>query len=86
MHYGNGFELLIAVVFSMILQLVVLGPKAQDFVIPFCLVEEEYLPDFYLRSISIISELVLMRDQIGQINNLIGNYIMEMSNMKHIQR
>ena len=39
MHYENGFELLIEVVFYMIHQLVGLGPKSQEFVIPFLLGE-----------------------------------------------
>ena len=51
MHYDNGFELLIAVVFNMSPQLWIIGSKAQDLVIPFCLGEGEYLPDFLLRAI-----------------------------------
>ena len=57
MHYENGFELLIAVVFAMIPQLGVLGHKAQDIVIPFCLGEVEPLPDFHLRDLTIIGEI-----------------------------
>ena len=62
MHYDNGFELLIAVVLSMIPQLGGLGPKAQDLVIPFHLGEGEPLTYFHLIALVIGSELVLMRD------------------------
>ena len=86
MYYDNGFEHLIAFVFNMIPKLGGLGPKAQDLVILFCLGEEKYPPDFHLRALEIRSELVLTRDQIVQINNLTGKYIMELSKMKHLQR
>ena len=85
MHYENGFELLIAVVFSMSPQLGVLLPKAQDLVIPLCLGGGEYLPSFQLRALKIRSEIVLMRYQIVQINNLTVKYIMELSKLKNIQ-
>ena len=86
MHYDNGFELLIAVVFQMIPQLVGLGPKYQDLLIPFLLGEGEPLPYFHLRALLIRSKLVLMRDQKVQISNLILKYIMEMSKLKHLHR
>ena len=63
-----------------------LGPKSQDLVIPFFLGEGETIPDFYLRALTIISKLVLMRYQTVQINNLIGKYIMEPSKLKYIQQ
>ena len=72
MHYENLFDLLIAVVFAVIPQLVGLGPKYQDLVIPFRLGSEEPLSDFILRALEIRSELVLMRYQKGNINNLTG--------------
>ena len=78
MHYDNGFEILIAVVFSMSPQLGVLGPKAQDLVIPLCLGEGEYLPDFHFRALTIRIETVLMRYQTVQINKITGKYIMEL--------
>ena len=40
MQYDNGFKLLIAVIFNVIPQLVGLGPKSQDLVIPFFKVKE----------------------------------------------
>ena len=43
MHYANGFELLIEVIFTMSPQLGVLGPKYQDLVIPFRFGEGEPL-------------------------------------------
>ena len=85
MHYDNGFELLIEVVFYMSPQLGGIAPKSQDNVIPLCLGEGESRPHFHLRSLSIICELVLMRDKTVHINNLTGEYIMEMSNLKHPQ-
>ena len=39
MHYDNVSELIILVVLSMFPQLKVIGPRAQDRVIPFCLGE-----------------------------------------------
>ena len=86
MHYENLFELIIAVVFAISTQIGGLGTKAKDFVIPFHLSEEETLSYFHLRTLAIRSELVLMRDKIGQINNLTVKYIMELSKLKHIQR
>ena len=75
MHYENLFELIIAVIFSTIPKLGGLGPKAQDIAIPFHLCEGEPLPNFDLIALEIISKIVFMRDQIGQINNLTGKYI-----------
>ena len=80
MHYYNEFERIIAVVFSMSPQLGVLGPKAQDLVIPFRIVEGEPLTDFQLRALEIRSEPVLIRYQTVQINTLTGKYIMECQN------
>ena len=71
-HYDNGFELLIAVVFAIISHLVGLGTKAQDLVIPFYLGEGEPLSDFHLRTLAIRSELVIIRYQTVQINNPTG--------------
>ena len=85
MHYDNGFELLIAVVFSISPQLGVLGPKGQDLVIPLCLGEGEYLPYFHLKALTIRSEIVLTRYQTVQINNLTVKYIMELSKLKNVQ-
>ena len=85
MHYNDGLKPLITFVFYMFPQLVVFLPKAQDLVIPFRLGEGENLPYFHLRALVIISELVLMRYQTVHINNFTGKYIMELSNMKHLQ-
>ena len=82
---GAVFEILIAVILSMIPQLGGSGPKYQDLVIPFRLGEGEPLPYFHLRDLEIRSEIVLMRDQTGQIKNLTGKYIMELSKLKHLQ-
>ena len=86
MNNDNGFDLIIAVVFVMSPQQVGLGPKAQYVVIPFRLGEVETLPEFHLRSLTVRSELDLFQDQTGQINNLTGKYIMDMSKLKHLQR
>ena len=85
MHYDNGFELLIALIFNVISQLGGLGPKSKDLVIPFCLGKLESLTEFHLISIAIKSDIILMGDKTGQINNLTGKYIMELSKLKHIQ-
>ena len=63
-----------------------LGTKYQDLAIPLLLGELETLPYFHLRALTIRSELSLMIYQTGHINNLTGKYIMELSNIKHLQR
>ena len=85
MHYDNIFKPLITVVFYMSRKLGLLGLKAQDLVILFRLGEEEPLSDIHIRDLAIISELVLMIYQTGHINNFTGKYIMELSNLKHLQ-
>ena len=69
----------------MIPQLGQLGPNDQDLLIPLRLGEGKPLPYFHLRYLTIRSEIVLIRDQTGQINNLTGKYIMELSKPKHLQ-
>ena len=78
MHYENIFELIISVLFSIIPQIGGLGPKYQDFVIPFRLGEGEPLPYFHLVSLAIRSELVLTIYQTVQVNKITGKYIMEL--------
>ena len=85
MHYDNLFELIIAVVFAMSPELVELGPKSQDLVIPFRLGEGEPLPDFHRRALAIGSDIELIRYQKGHVNNLTGKYIMELPKLKHLQ-
>ena len=63
-----------------------LGPTAQDLVIPFCLGEGEPPPYFFIIPLEIISELLLLKYQTGQINKFKGKYIMELSKLKHLQR
>ena len=65
MHCDNEFELLIAIVFGMSIQLGGLGPKSQDLTIRFFCSEGERLTDFHLRSLTIRSELDLIRYQTG---------------------
>ena len=72
MQYENGFELLIAVVYSMSPQLGGIGHKAQELGIPFQISEGQPLPYFHLVSLSIRSKLVLKRYQTGQINDPTG--------------
>ena len=72
MNNDNGFDLLIYVVFSMIPQLSGRGTKSQDLVISFFLGEEETLPQFHIRALQIRSEIFLLKDETGQINNLTG--------------
>ena len=78
MQYDNGFELLIAFVFSMGPKLLGLGPKSQDILIPFYLGEGDSLTDFHLRALAIRSELVLKRHQTEYIYKPTGKYIMEL--------
>ena len=83
--YINNYNGLDLIFFSVSPQLGRLGPKAQDLVIYFSLVEEETLPRFHLRDIHIRNEKFLLQDETGQINNLIGKYTMELSKLKHLQ-
>ena len=48
MNNDNGFDLLIAVLFAMIPQLGVLGPKAQDLVVSFFLGEVQTIPQLQI--------------------------------------
>ena len=85
MNNDNVFYLLIYVVFDISNQIGGLGTKSQDLVISFCLGEVETLPQFQIRALHIRSEIFLLQDETGQINNLIGKYIMELSKLKHLQ-
>ena len=76
MNNDNEVDLFIDAVFAMITQLGVIGPKAQYLVISFFLGKVETLPQFYLNSPQIRSEIFLLRYETGQINNLTGKYIM----------
>ena len=79
-------KLLLQFFFAMSPQLGGLGPKYQDLVIPFNPGEVEPSSNFYHRALAIISELLFIIYQIRLINNLICKYIMEPSNLKHLQR
>ena len=85
MNNDNYFDLLIAVFFDMSPQLGLFGPKYQDLATSFHLSEVETLPKFHLRALQIISENFLFQYKTGQINNLTGKYIMEISKLKHLQ-
>ena len=74
----NGFDLLIAVVFTIKTKLVVLGPKAQYLMISFCLGEGETIPQYHLIFLQVRSEKFLLQDDTGQINNPTGKYITEL--------
>ena len=76
MNNNNLFNLLNGVGFSVSPKLVVLGPKSQDLVISFYLDEGETIPQFHIRYLHIRSEIFLLQDETGQINNLTGKYIM----------
>ena len=79
MNIDNKFEILVAVVFSIITQLGGLGTKSQDIVIYFCLGEGGTLQQFHLRDLQIKSENVLLNDETGRIHNHKGKHIMEIS-------
>ena len=85
MNIDIVFDIMIAVVFSMSTQPRWLEKKPQDLVISFCLGEGENIPQFHLRALQIRSEIFLLQDKTGQINNLTGKYIMEISKLKHLQ-
>ena len=86
MNEDNGFFFLIYFVVSMSPQLGGLGTKAQYLVISFRTGEGETLSRFYLRVLLIGSEIILLQDRTGKINNLTGKYIIQLSKWKHIQR
>ena len=81
MDNDNGFDLLIAVVFAMSPQLGGLGPKYQYLVISLFLGEEENILQFHIRALHIRSETFLLQEKTGKINNLTGEYIMELSKL-----
>ena len=85
MHNKDGFGLLILFVFYMIPQLGGLGTKSQDLVISFRLGERETIPQFHLRYFKVRRESFLLQYETGNINNLTGKYIMEISKLKHFQ-
>ena len=86
MHYENGFEIIIAIIFRISPQLGGIGPKYQDLVIPFCLSEGEFLTAFHILYLKIKSELISIKYKTCKINNLTRKYNMELSKLKHIQR
>ena len=86
MNNDNGFDMLIYFVFAISHQLGGIGTKAQDLVISLCLSEGVNLQKFHIRDLQIRSEVFLLQDKTGQINNLKGKYITEMSKLKHLQR
>ena len=63
-----------------------LDPKLNNLWYPSAWVKENIYQIFTEEPFVIRSELVLMRYQTGQINNLTGKYIMELSKLKHLQR
>ena len=86
MNNNHGFDLFIYVVFAISPQIGGLGPKYQDLVISFYRGEVENLPQFRLIYLQVRSDISLLQDESGQINNLTGKYIMELSKLKHLQR
>ena len=86
MNNDNGFDLLIVVVFAISPQLGGIEPKDQNLVISSQPGEIETLQQFHLRSLHIRIKNFLLQDEIGQINNLAGKNIMEISKLKNIQR
>ena len=62
MNNENVFDILIPVVFSISLQLGLLGTKSQELVISFRLVEGETLPQFHLIYLQVRSENFLLQD------------------------
>ena len=86
MNNDNRFDLIIAVVFAIIPQIGGLGPKAKYLVISFFLNEGETLLKLNRIDLQIRSEIFLLKDETGHINNLTGKYIMKLSKLKHIQR
>ena len=72
MNIYNGFDLIVAVVFSMVLQLGGIGPKSQDLFISFRLGELESLPDFHLIDLQEKIEIYMLNNETVQANNLTG--------------
>ena len=65
MNIDNGFDIIVAVVFDMITQLEVLGPKSQDLVILFWLGEGEYLPELHLQYLQPRREIYILINETG---------------------
>ena len=85
MNNDNVSDLIISVVFAMSTQLGGIGPKFQELVISFCLGEEKNLSQFLLRALQVRSEMLLLKYETRQINNLTGKYILELLKSKHLQ-
>ena len=76
MNIDHIFGIRITVVIATIPQLGVLWPKAQALLISFRLSEGETLPKSHVRDLQVRSEIFLLKDETGQINNLTSKYIM----------
>ena len=72
MNNDNLFDLVFAVVFDMNPQLELLGLKAQDLLVSFCIGEGRNIPQLHLRYLHIRSEIFLLQDETGKINNITG--------------
>ena len=86
MNKDNVYDLLIAVVFAIIPQLGGLGPKSQDLVISLHIGEVEIVTKFYPSAVQIRSEMFLLQDETGRINNPTGEHIMLLSKLKHLKQ
>ena len=85
MNPDNRFELLGDVVFEMSTEIGGIGPKSQDLVIYFHLVKVETLPQLHFRYLQSRSNLFLLNNETGQINNLTGKYIMKITKLKQLK-
>ena len=75
MNIDNGFDLLVAVSFSVSHQLGGLGTKDQELAILFRLGEGKSLLELLLRKVQSRIKIYMMNDETGQSNNLTGKYI-----------
>ena len=74
-----------AVVFAMSTQLGGIGPKYQDLVTLFQILNSEPLPAFHLQALQARRKNYLLYDNTVHKSNLTGKYFMEPSKLKPLQ-
>ena len=75
MNTDNGFDLMVAVAFTISTKLVVIGPKTSDIITSLTLQSGETIPDLNICTLRFCINIILMKDETLQKNALTGTYI-----------
>ena len=86
MNTDNGFDLMVAVAFTISTKLVVIGPKTSDIITSLTLQSGETIPDLNICTLHFIIKIILMNDETLQKNELTGIYICEISKLLDLHR